>query len=86
MDSGGKKRKSPRPASARSSTKRRKVQQSQQSQKKQPRRVVDLNSLQWRTVEVPEMFNDAEGFYGLEEIDGVDVVRDGNIVRFVRFP
>ena len=30
------------------------------------------------------MFNDAEGFYGLEEIDDVEVVRkDNNTVQFV---
>ena len=30
------------------------------------------------------MFEDAEGFFGLEEVEGVDVVRDGDIVKFVR--
>jgi ATP-dependent RNA helicase DDX24/MAK5 len=29
------------------------------------------------------MFDDAEGFYGLEEVEGVDVVRDGDTVKFV---
>ena len=29
------------------------------------------------------MFDDAEGFFGLEEIDGVDVVYEGDMVKFV---
>ncbi|KIW73479.1 hypothetical protein PV04_01593 [Phialophora macrospora] len=34
------------------------------------------DALQWRTVALPKRLEDAEGFYGLEEIDDVDVVRD----------
>ncbi|VBB80063.1 Putative ATP-dependent RNA helicase mak-5 [Podospora comata] len=44
---------------------------------------VPVDELPWQTVEVPEMFDDAEGFYGLEEIQGVDVVREGDVVKFV---
>src|SRR4051794_16459048 len=51
---------------------------------KNTKRPVDVNALAWRNVEVPEMFDDAEGFFGLEEVEGVDVVRDGATVRFVR--
>jgi hypothetical protein len=29
------------------------------------------------------MFDDAEGFFGLEEVEGVDVVREGDVVKFV---
>ncbi|KAK4134794.1 DEAD-domain-containing protein [Trichocladium antarcticum] len=47
------------------------------------KRVTSVNSLQWKTVDVPEMFDDAEGFYGLEEVEGVEIVRDGDMVRFV---
>lgn len=47
------------------------------------KRVTSVNSLAWKSVDVPEMFDDAEGFYGLEEVEGVDVVRDGNTVTFV---
>lgn len=32
---------------------------------------------------MPEMFDDAEGFYGLEEVDDVEIVRDGDKVTFV---
>lgn len=47
------------------------------------RRAVAADSLKWKSVEIPEMFDDAEGFFGLEEVTGVDVVRDGDLVRFV---
>lgn len=36
-------------------------------------KVVKVDSLQWKAVEVPDNLGDYEGFYGLEEIDGVDV-------------
>ena len=48
-----------------------------------PKRVTSVDSLKWKSVEVPEMFDDAEGFYGLEEVEGVDIVRDGDTVKFV---
>jgi len=35
---------------------------------------------------MPEMFDDAEGFYGLEEVEGVEIVRDGQNVKFVGIP
>ncbi|KAK4166434.1 P-loop containing nucleoside triphosphate hydrolase protein [Cladorrhinum sp. PSN259] len=47
------------------------------------KKIVNVNQLKWKKVEVPEMFDDAEGFYGLEEIEGVDIVREGNTVKFV---
>ncbi|KAL1836496.1 hypothetical protein VTJ49DRAFT_5070 [Mycothermus thermophilus] len=47
------------------------------------KRVVGVDSLPWNTVDVPEMFDDAEGFYGLEEVQGVEVVREGGTVKFV---
>ncbi|EFX05366.1 ATP dependent RNA helicase [Grosmannia clavigera kw1407] len=48
-----------------------------------PRRVVAPGEIQWKAVAVPEMFADAEGFFGLEEVEGVDVVRSGNTFQFV---
>ncbi|KUI52952.1 ATP-dependent RNA helicase MAK5 [Cytospora mali] len=48
-----------------------------------PKRVVEASSLAWQSVDLPEMFNDAEGFFGLEEVTGVEVVREGNTVKFV---
>ncbi|KAK1995076.1 DEAD/DEAH box helicase [Colletotrichum falcatum] len=47
------------------------------------KRNVPASALPWKKVEVPEMFDDAEGFYGLEVIEGVDVVKDGDNVQFV---
>jgi hypothetical protein len=44
---------------------------------------VNLDGLAWNEVQLPHMFEDADGFFGLEEIEGVDVVRDGNTVKFV---
>lgn len=35
-----------------------------------------LDSLRWKQVTLPDRLEDAEGFFGLEEIDDVDVVRD----------
>ncbi|KAF3761451.1 DEAD-domain-containing protein [Cryphonectria parasitica EP155] len=48
-----------------------------------PKRAVDANKLPWKAVDIPEMFDDAEGFFGLEEVTGVDVVRNGNTIKFV---
>lgn len=47
------------------------------------KKVTSVHSLAWKSVDVPEMFDDAEGFYGLEEVEGVEIVRDGNTVKFV---
>lgn len=44
---------------------------------------VTVDSLPWNEVEMPEIFDDAEGFFGLEEIEGVDILREGNTVKFV---
>ncbi len=44
---------------------------------------VALDALPWNEVEMPEMFDDAEGFFGLEEVDDVEVIREGNTVKFV---
>ena len=48
-----------------------------------PKRAVAVDALSWKTVDVPEMFDDAEGFYGLEVVEGVDIVKDGGTVKFV---
>jgi ATP-dependent RNA helicase DDX24/MAK5 len=39
---------------------------------------VRLDDLAWNTVEMPDRLNDFEGFYGLEEIEHVHVVKDDN--------
>ena len=35
--------------------------------------MVKAKDLQWKPVDIPDNLGDYEGFYGLEEIDGVDV-------------
>lgn len=48
------------------------------------KRSVGIDSLPWSKAKLPDMFNDAEGFYGLEEVEGVEVIRgENNIVEFV---
>lgn len=37
---------------------------------------VRLDDLQWKAVTLPDQMEDYEGFFGLEEIDGVEVVKD----------
>jgi ATP-dependent RNA helicase DDX24/MAK5 len=40
------------------------------------RRRVRLDDLQWKAVQMPDRLDDYEGFFGLEEIDDVEVVKD----------
>ena len=70
--------------------KRSRVEKSQASRKKhrtnnapaKPRKAltagqfVPPDKLQWKEVELPDQLEDAEGFFGLEEIDDVEVVRN----------
>ena len=35
--------------------------------------IVDESNLNWKPVDIPDTLGDFGGFYGLEEIDGVDV-------------
>ncbi|KAL2012368.1 hypothetical protein VTN00DRAFT_5086 [Thermoascus crustaceus] len=37
--------------------------------------VVGVDELDWKAVSLPDRLDDAEGFFGLEEIEGVDIVR-----------
>ncbi|KAI1420340.1 DEAD/DEAH box helicase [Xylaria sp. FL1777] len=65
------------------SAKRTKTSSAPHKSKKRAKRSVGIDSLPWSKAKLPDMFNDAEGFYGLEEVEGVDVVRgEGNIVEF----
>ena len=38
---------------------------------------VSIEELRWSAVPLPDRFEDAEGFFGLEEIEGVEVIRVG---------
>ncbi|KAH3660506.1 hypothetical protein OGAPHI_007092 [Ogataea philodendri] len=71
--------------------KRKKAQGKRQKQNKRQKsgskeaRFVTEDKLQWKPVQVPDTLDDYEGFYGLEEIDGVDVkVEDGKVKFVVR--
>ena len=77
-----KKRSRPIPNASQRSKKRQKIETTKGSQAVQ-KRPVAVDALPWNEVEMPEMFDDAEGFFGLEEVEGVEVVREGNAVKFV---
>ena len=38
-----------------------------------------LDALPWNEVALPDRLDDAEGFFGLEEVSDVEVVRDPNL-------
>lgn len=44
-----------------------------------PGKVMTLDALPWAEVSLPEGFGDGEGFFGLEEISDVELVRDSKI-------
>jgi ATP-dependent RNA helicase DDX24/MAK5 len=46
------------------------------------RKTVRLDNLNWQSVELTGQLDDYEGFYGLEEIDNVTIVCDGQKVSF----
>lgn len=39
--------------------------------------IVTVNDLNWKEVALPDRLEDAGGFFGLEEIDGVDIIKSG---------
>ncbi|KAH7346459.1 P-loop containing nucleoside triphosphate hydrolase protein [Rhexocercosporidium sp. MPI-PUGE-AT-0058] len=78
-----KKRARPVPNASQRSKKRQKIETVKPAMDAVVKRPVVLDALPWNEVQMPDMFNDAEGFFGLEEIDGVEVVREGNTVKFV---
>ena len=69
-----------------SSRKRAKLGHKAKPAATKPKRVVAVDDLPWKTVDVPEMHDDAEGFFGLEEVEGVDIVRVGDKIQFVSRP
>ena len=42
---------------------------------------IDIDELPWQQVSLPDRLDDAEGFFGLEEIDGVQVIKNGSSGR-----
>ena len=70
------------PKAAHKAHKRQKLEKGSKLAAKREKRRVQLTDLGWKTVAMPDRLDDTEGFYGLEEIDDVDVVKDpttGNI-------
>ncbi|KAK6539058.1 ATP-dependent RNA helicase [Orbilia ellipsospora] len=45
-------------------------------------KTVTADSLKWREVDMPDRLDDVEGFFGLEEIDDVQVVNNNGILQF----
>lgn len=43
---------------------------------------VKLDNLNWQKVEFSGQLDDYEGFFGLEEVDDVEIVREGDLVTF----
>jgi ATP-dependent RNA helicase DDX24/MAK5 len=78
-----KKRSRPVPNTSQRSKKRQKIEPAKNGQTDQ-KRPVAVDALPWNEVEMPDIFDDAEGFYGLEEVEGVEIVREGDTVKFVR--
>ena len=78
-----KKRARPAPKSSQGAKKRQKIEPAKNG--KVEKRPVALDALPWNEVEMPDMFEDAEGFFGLEEVEGVEVVREGDVVKFVSY-
>ncbi|KAF3042639.1 ATP-dependent RNA helicase [Didymella heteroderae] len=70
------------PKAAHKAHKRQKLEKAPRPATKKQKRRVQLNDLGWKTVGMPDRLEDTEGFYGLEEIDDVEVIKDattGNI-------
>jgi hypothetical protein len=79
-----KKRSRPVPNASQRSKKRQKIEPVKNGETLQ-RRPVAVDALPWNEVQMPEMFDDAEGFFGLEEVEGVEIIRDGGTVQFVSY-
>lgn len=77
-----KKRSRPVSNASKKSKKRQKIEPVKNG-KPLEKRIVAVDALPWNEVQMPEMFDDAEGFYGLEEVEGVEIVREGGALQFV---
>lgn len=82
MEMRGKKRRSKANGALPARPKKRKPNQTGKSAQR-AKRSVPADSLRWRTAKLPDMTNDAEGFFGLEEVDGVEIIKHGMRVEFV---
>ncbi|KAI0175149.1 ATP-dependent RNA helicase MAK5 [Pestalotiopsis sp. NC0098] len=83
MDGSKNKRKLAATGDSQKQSKKPKIRAQPKKPSQKARRTVALDSLRWRTSKLPDMLNDAEGFYGLEEVDDVEVFKnDDNIIEF----
>ncbi|RDW85602.1 dead box helicase [Coleophoma crateriformis] len=78
-----KKRARPAPKASQRSKKRQKIEVQHEPKSDVKKLKVAVDALPWNEAQLPDMFDDAEGFFGLEEVEGVEVIRDGNVVQFV---
>ncbi|KUJ12295.1 DEAD-domain-containing protein [Mollisia scopiformis] len=83
MAAEGKKRPRPSSTDGPKSKKRQKIANAKNASIKPQKRALAVDALPWNEVKMPEMFDDAEGFFGLEEVEGVEVVKEGGNVKFV---
>lgn len=60
---------------ARKASKRAKVQQDSTEEEAPEQQFVGIDDLEWKEVQLPDRLDDVGGFFGLEEIEGVDIVR-----------
>lgn len=70
------------PKASHKAHKRQKVEKTPRPEIAIPKRKIRLNDLGWKQVEMPDRLEDFEGFYGLEEIEDVAIVKDattGNV-------
>lgn len=79
----GKKRLRPQLTDGPKSKKRQKITSAKNAASKPQKRAVVMDALPWNEVKMPDMYDDAEGFFGLEEVEGVEIVKEGGNVRFV---
>ncbi|MCJ1282383.1 ATP-dependent RNA helicase [Xylographa opegraphella] len=68
--------KRPLEKAAQLSKKRRRTETKPTEEVKPLHGVVSIDQLKWNEVTLPDRFDDAEGFFGLEEIEDVEVVKD----------
>ena len=64
------------PKAAHKAHKRQKIADFPKPLPAKPKRRVRLDELGWKAVSMPDRLEDFEGFYGLEEIDDVEIVKD----------
>lgn len=52
--------------------------QNAEREKKSTGQAINLDALKWKPVKMPDRLDDYEGFFGLEEIDDIEVLRNAN--------